>query len=146
MKLVASALLCGLLARGAQAQCVIDAVTSPTFGSYDPLSSNPLDTTGSVTYRCLVALAITIDLARGASATYAARTMARAGGGTLTYNLFLDPARQMIWGDATGGTVHYGPVLGLLSAVVVPLFGRIPAGQDASVGSYSDTIVVTLNY
>jgi spore coat protein U-like protein len=138
-----------LIARAApaRAQCVIDSVTGTAFGTYDTFSASPLDTAGAVIYRCLVALTITIDLSTGSSAAYAARTMTRiGGGGTLTYNLFLDAARLTVWGNGASGTVHYGPILGLLSGVTVPIYGRVPARQDVATGDYSDTVVVTLNY
>lgn len=136
-----------VVASPARAQCVLDGVTSAAFGSYDVLSPSPLDTVASVTYKCLVSLSVTIDLSTGTSGTYASRTLTRTGGGgTLTYNLYFDAAHQTIWGNGAGGTVHYGPFLGVLSDVVLPVFGRIPAGQDIQVGSYSDVIVVTLNY
>lgn len=134
-------------ARPAAAQCAIDSVSPVAFGSYDPLSSAPLDSTGSVTYKCLLSLSVTIDVSTGSSASYAARTMKNAGGDALTYNLYLDAARLTVWGNAAGnGTVHYGPIIALLTAVTVPIFGRIPAKQDAAVGGYADTIVITLNY
>lgn len=142
---VAVALL--LVAAPARAQCVIDGVTGTAFGTYDTFSASPLDTSGSVIYRCLVALTITIDLSTGSSAAYAARTMTRiGGGGTLTYNLYTDATRLVIWGNGANGTGRYGPVLGLLTGVSVPIFGRVPARQDVATGDYSDTVIVTLNY
>jgi spore coat protein U-like protein len=135
-----------LAARPAGAVCVIDGVTGLAFGSYDTLSASPLDTTGSIIYKCLLSLTITIDISTGSSTSYAARTMTKAGGGTLAYNLFLDVTRMQVWGNTSSGTVHYGPFLGLLVDTAIPVFGRIPAGQDVATGNYSDTVVVTLNY
>lgn len=134
-------------ARPAAAQCAIDSVSPVGFGNYDPLATAPLDSSGSVTYKCLLSLTVTIDLSTGSSASYAARTMKHASGDALAYNLYFDAARLTVWGNAAGnGTVHYGPIIALLTAVTVPIFGRVPAKQDVRVGNYSDTIVVTLNY
>jgi len=148
IRTIAIASVAGVLgAPPATAQCVLDGVGAVSFGSYDPFANAPLDTTGSVTYKCLVSLTITIDLGTGASASYAVRTLKKSGGASLNYNLYLDATRLAVWGNAAGnGTVHYGPVVGLLTDVTIPIFARIPARQDAAVGSYSDTVVVTLNY
>ncbi len=135
-----------LLSSPARAQCVIDGTSGAAFCSYDPLSASPLDTTGSVTVRCLVALLVTIDLGTGSSGSYAVRTL-KSGSDVLSYNLYLDAARQTIWGNAAGnGTVHYGPVLGLLSGATIQIYARVTPRQDVAVGNYTDTIVVTLNY
>lgn len=134
------------LARPAQAQCVLDSVSGVAFGTYDTFSSAPLDSSGSVTCRCLVALGVSIDLSAGSSGSFANRTMTKIGGtDTLSYNLFLDVARVLIWGNGSNGTVHYTN-LGLLSALTIPIYGRVPARQDVATGNYSDVVVVTLNY
>lgn len=147
-RLAALTAVFGLVASPARAQCLIDGVTGPAFGTYDVFSASALDTMGSVTYKCLVSLAVTIDLSTGSSGTYAARTLARIGGGsTLSYNLYADVARQSVWGDGTNGTVHYVIILALLTDVTIPIYGRIPARQGtAATGNYSDVVVITLNY
>lgn len=143
---VVAAAVIAALAPPASAQCVIDSTSGVAFGSYDPLSAAPLDTTGSITARCLVALLVTIDLGTGSSASYAVRTL-KSGTNVLSYNLYLDAARQTVWGNAAGnGTVHYGPALGLLSGATIPIYARVAPNQDVAVGNYTDTIVVTLNY
>lgn len=144
--IVALALVMALRGTLARAQCSITANTGTAFGNYDVYSNLPLDISGSVTYLCLLSLSVTIDLSAGSSGTATARQMTRVGGGTLNYNLYLDAARTFVWGNGTGGTFHYGPIIALLTAVTVPIFGRIPAGQDVSTGDYTDTVVITLNY
>lgn len=142
-----AAALCALLVPApAPAQCVIDATSGVAFGGYDPLAAAPTDSSGSVTVHCLVSILITIDLGTGGSGSYAARSL-KSGTEVLSYNLYLDAARQTVWGNAAGnGTVHYGPTLGLLAAIAIPIYARIAARQDVAVGNYTDTIVVTLNY
>ncbi|MBK5297737.1 MAG: spore coat protein U domain-containing protein [Vicinamibacteria bacterium] len=52
-----------------------------------------------------------------------------------------------MWGDGTGGTTTYfenNPPNN--KDVVLTVYGRITAGQDVGVGSYTDTVVVTLEY
>jgi spore coat protein U-like protein len=129
--------------------CSFTVVTAVSFGSYEALNTIPLDQTGSLTFNCsLLALqTLTIDLSKGNSGTYAFREMRKAGGGTLHYNLYLDATRTQIWGDATGGSVHFGPYLPLLNQDhTVTIYGRIPAQQASPTGAYTDTVVATINF
>jgi spore coat protein U-like protein len=127
--------------------CSIGSATGVVFGSYDIFSGSPVDSTGTISYLCSDvggADSIIIHLSKGSSATYSPRTLV-SGLYELSYNLYLDAARSSIWGDATSGTSEYGPLIpqGGVSTDVT-LYGRIPAGQNAHVGTYSDTVVVTL--
>lgn len=140
---VSLALLCKR--SGALGICTLRSTPGASFGSYNVFTATPLDTTTTITYRCTAALAVTIEISIGSSTSYAARTL-RSGSQTLSYNLYRDAARTQIWGDGSAQTVRYGPVIGLLSDVVVPVYARIPARQDVATGSYTDTVVVTLHY
>jgi spore coat protein U-like protein len=135
-----------VVASQALAACSIT-VTGVNFGAYDPSATNPNDSTGNVSYRCNQNDAVTISLSRGNAPTFAPRQM-RSGNEVLNYNLYRDATRSSIWGDATGGTVVYldpAPP-GRNVTVTVPIFGRIPPGQDVAVGTYSDNITVTANW
>lgn len=144
--LAAAGILCGAgVARGAQISCTISAV-GVSFGTYNVFSASPLDSTGSVSYACTGIKnpdRITIDLSRGGASTFARRML--KGAETLSYNLHLDAGHATVWGDGTTGTSRYGPVPPL-SNDTLTIFGRIPAGQDASAGAYSDTVIVTINF
>lgn len=137
-----------LLPLSAQAiTCTISTV-GVVFGSYDVFATTPLDSTGSVTYTCsnVLGATITIDLSRGNASTFQPRQL-RKGSTSLNYNLYRDAGTSQIWGDGTGGSVRYGPVTPAEnSATTVTIFGRIPARQDVSIGSYSDTITATINF
>ncbi len=115
------------------------------FGNYDPISLTPLDTAGAVVYRCGGSdHNIIITLSRGGGTSFATRRMVN-GAEQLFYNLYRDAACTIIWGDGTGGTQAYtisNPQYN--QDTTVPMFGRAPAGQNVSVGNYSDTITVTL--
>ncbi len=130
----------------ALAACSIS-VTGVNFGAYDPMATNPNDSTGNVSYRCNQNDAVTISLSRGNAPTFAPRQM-RSGNEVLNYNLYRDATRSSIWGNATGGTVvYFDPAPpGRNVTVTVPIFGRIPPGQDVAVGTYSDNITVTANW
>jgi spore coat protein U-like protein len=143
--LAAAGMLCGTDAARGLGSCTITAV-GVSFGTYNVFSGSPLDSTGSVTYNCISVLTtITINLSRGGAPTFTPRQMLRSGE-ALSYNLYLDAARMSIWGDATSGTSHYAATPILLSNVTLTIYGRIPAGQDVSAGTYTDTVVATINF
>jgi len=143
--------VCGLWTGQASAitSCSISSVVGVAFGGYDPTWGSPLDSAGSVTFSCAGVGAsdtVLIQLGRGSSSTFFPRTLL-SGGSPLAYNLFLDAARSAVWGDGTGGTSSYGPVTPPEGTnTTVNIFGRIPAGQNVPVGSYSDTLLITLLY
>jgi len=131
----------------ADAVCSISA-TAIVFGTYDPFSPAPHDTAGNIVYRCgSQDHDITISLDRGSAPSFSQRRMLR-GTEPLFYNLYLDAARTIIWGDGTGGTLAYflhNPQANNQD-LRVPIYGRIPAGQDVGVGDYANTIVITINF
>lgn len=132
-------------ARGAL-NCSISAV-GVAFGTYNVFSATPLDSTGSVTYSCtgiVGASRINITLSRGGAATFNPRQMKKVAE-TLNYNLYLDAARTTIWGDTTSGTSRYGPIKPIASNTIT-IYGRIPISQDHTAGSYTDTVVATINF
>lgn len=133
-----------LMAPGlALAACTISA-SGVSFGSYNVFSSTPLDASGSVTYQCApLAINVQIHLSRGGATSFSPRQM-RQGSATLNYNLYLDVARTIVWGDGTGGTQVYSALAAVLIDIVVPIYGRVPAGQNVEPGSYSDTITATI--
>ena len=134
------------LAGPAHSACTIG--TSPlSFGIYNVFAGTPLDSTGSLTYLCTPpSVSIQIALDRGGAPTFNPRRMLK-GSEVLNYNLYLNAARTTIWGDGTGGsqafTDHTPP---FRRTVVVPIYGRIPALQDVSAGTYSNTITATVQF
>lgn len=129
--------------------CSVATVVGVSLGGYDVFSNSPLDSAGSVTYSCTGVGAndlIVIQLGRGGSSTYLPRQL-KSGAWSLEYNLYLDAARTQVWGDGNGGTAKYGPFKPPEGThTTVNLFGRAPAGQNIAVGTYTDSIVVTILY
>lgn len=145
--LVASAVVSGGSAHAMS--CAIESLSPVVFGAYDGLLRYVVDALGGVTFACQSVEPfdqVIVDLGRGSSPSWSTRTM-HAGAWTLAYQLYLDAARSTVWGDGTGGTSHFGPYHPSSGTPVeVPIFGRIPAGQNAGVGNYSDTVVITISY
>jgi spore coat protein U-like protein len=132
----------------AEAACTISA-TAVNFGAYDVFAAPPDDAVGTVTYRCGAPdRNVSITLSTGGSGSYAARQLRPAAGpDRLNYNLYRDAARTQIWGDGTGGTTYFfigNPPNN--QNINLTVYGRIPASQDVTVGGYTDTVIVTINF
>jgi spore coat protein U domain-containing protein, fimbrial subunit CupE1/2/3/6 len=126
--------------------CTIS-TTSVNFGNYNVFNGTALDSTGTISYQCNSAAAnITVSLSKGLSTTYNPRQMSK-GAERLSYNLYRDAARTSIWGDGASGTAVYtraNPPNN--NNVNVPIYGRVPAGQDVSAGTFGDTVSATINF
>ena len=118
------------------------------FGTYNVYAPAVLASTGSVTINCVGVGAgvdpVSVALSRGNAGSFQPRTMLRSGE-PLNYNLYLDATGTQIWGDGTGGTQKSASVSNN-RPVTITIYGRIPPGQDVSVGSYTDTITATINF
>lgn len=126
------------------AACTISA-TNVAFGAYVPTAASPTDVSSTVTTTCTQAAPynIGLDAGTGTGATVAARKMT-SGANLLTYSLFQDVPRAVVWGNtiATDTVALVGT--GLAQATTV--YGRIPALQNVAVGSYTDTITATVTF
>ena len=126
--------------------CVV--VASPlTFGNYNGISGGMLDAAAAITPICTsgTAYSIAIDAGLGSGATMTSRILTGPDGATLNYGIFTDTNRLTVWGDGTGGT-SWVVASGVGLAQPVTMYGRVPAGQAATVGAYSDTLTITVSY
>jgi spore coat protein U-like protein len=134
----------------ARAVCQIT-LSTLNFGSYDPLETSPVDSIGNLTYFCSQPVPIvTITIDRGGAGNVHNRRMVNSGGqhaDALHYNVYLDAAQTTIWGDGTQGSqIWSAPNPAVRTRIDVPIYGRVPAGQNVGVGSYGDTLMITINY
>lgn len=148
-RLTISILFCGIAyvltwPTTAEAACTIS-TTSVNFGSYNVFNVTPTDSTGTVTYECGKKDSnIRVRLNKGGAATFAGRRMVK-GAENLFYNLFMDAARTIIWGDGTEGTQDYVDANPPNSTpVVLTIFGRVTAAQDVTAGVYTNTVVASV--
>jgi spore coat protein U-like protein len=129
----------------AAAQCSASA-NGVAFGSYNALSGLAVNSVGNVSVSCLLSLGYNISLSSGGAGSFSPRRL-NNGGNTLNYNLYTGPTYLTVWGDGSGGTATVSGSIGfLLIPVNHVVYGRIPAGQNAAAGSYTDTISVTVTY
>lgn len=129
--------------------CTITPLGSLNFGIYDVFSTIPVDATGSIQILCDQTqphVIISIGPSQN-SGGFNPRKMKKSSlGDFLSYNLYSDAGRTVTWGDGTGGTSAVTQKAFKNTPLVVTIFGRIPAGQDVYVGSYSETVTVTITW
>jgi spore coat protein U-like protein len=140
-------LLSLLLAGNSYAACTV-ATTGINFGSYDVFSSVPADSTGTVTVTCNTPNQLAqLDLGPSPnSGGFNPRRMKHVSApDLLDYNIFTNASRSTIWGNGTSGTSSISSFLQKKNVPrVLTVYGRITAGQDVRVGSYSEILVVTV--
>jgi spore coat protein U-like protein len=134
----------------ARAVCQIN-LSTLNFGNYDPLETSPVDSVGDLTYFCSQPVPIvTITIDRSGAGNALNRRLVNHSGqdaDALLYNIYLDAARTAIWGDGTRGSqIWSAPNPAVRTRINVPIYGRIPAGQNVGAGGYGDTLTITINY
>ena len=129
------------------ARCSISAPSTLAFGVYDPVVDNlstDLDADTTVSVACTKnSSGVWVGLDLGANASGSTRRMAN-GGERLAYELYSDAARTTVWGNVLATGVSYTPTS--KDPVSISVYGRVPAGQDVGVGSYSDSVTATINF
>ena len=129
-----------------QAACNINSATTLDFGTQGVLATNT-DATSTITVQCtlLTPYNIGLNVGTGTGATAAARLMTSgASSDTVTYSLYRDPSRLLVWGDTIGTNTLVGAGTGL--AVSHTVYGRVPAQTTPSPALYTDTITVTVTF
>lgn len=111
------------------------------FSAYNALAGT-VDANGTLMVSCTLPVAYTVSISAGSSNNFSQRLL----GGRLRYNLYTDVTRLVIWGEGKpgDGTATMGGVC--VSKCSLPVYGRIPGGQTAPAGTYSDSVVVTLTF
>lgn len=148
MSLFTSALAGFILsvASTAQAGCFI-AAGGMSFGAYNVADPFPRDTMLVLTVSCQEVQARDVSISIGPSANSGGIQIRQmkwaAGNDILSYNLFADASRTQVWGDGTSAAPVVVQGVTRDSPQQLVVFGRIPAGQNVSVGSYGDVIIVT---
>ncbi len=131
-----------------RASCSISA-GDLAFPDYDPMDTSDTVGTSTITLTCSKNSAYTVTLSSGGSPSYAARRMTGAThGDLLSYNLYTaSPPSTNVWGDATAPAAN--KVTGNApdkNAFGLTVYGSIPAGQDMSVDTYTDSITAEVTF
>lgn len=124
-----------------QATCKV-AVTSLAFGTYHGTQN---DVTASVSATCTSTTPYTISVDAGLhSAGSYQWNMTGPASQLLGYRLYRDAARTLLWGSTAGTDTVAGT--GNSGTQTITIYGRIPALQFPTPGSFLDTVVVSLTY
>lgn len=145
------------LAAPAAVVCRLVSGGSLGFGPYDFFAASPNDSLANVSVTCSRdggpqnnTLLMRVDQGMNGTSVTARRLLHAGGAGdSLAYGLYRDVGRNNVWGTTdnvnTVSTNLSIPNKSSASATFI-IYGRIPAGQDVSAGTYRDTVGVTLIY
>ncbi|HTZ54984.1 MAG TPA: spore coat U domain-containing protein [Candidatus Acidoferrum sp.] len=124
-----------------------------SFGNYDAVGANataPLNGTAAIKATCTQGAAATVDIDQGLNASGSGNSMQRRMKGTgtnyLSYSIYQDSAHSKPWGSKTSGTTVSVTGAGGTTPVTLTAYGSVPSAQNAPVGSYTDSVAVTINY
>ena len=124
------------------ANCSVSAGTLG-FGSY---SGAQVNSSATVSVNCSNGAPYQVSLGGGSNQSGSTRRMAGPLSSYLNYELFRDSARTLAWGDGSAQLGSRQSGTGSGNAQSLTVYGRIPAGQSPAAGSYSDSVVVTVEY
>lgn len=139
-----------LSAHALLASCTV-AATGITFTAYVSPGGANSDSTGNSAVTCtglglLVSYTVTLSAGNG---TFASRSLVFATTNILSYNMYTDTGRTIVWGDGSAGTstVSDSYLLSIGSTTRnYTVYGRIPGGQNRRGGTYTDTVTMTVTF
>lgn len=130
--------------------------TSLNLGAYIGDTGAPTDSIGSFALLCTrdggpQTITVTMGIGPSANSGSIPVRQLRLATGTdlLSYNLYRDAGRILVWGDTDGVNTQSQAVSipnKTSLAVTFNIYGRIPGLQNVRAGAYSDTLVVTISY
>jgi spore coat protein U-like protein len=133
-------------------ECIVAAPGVFNFGAYSPINANnttALNGSGNLSVTCTTGSTTpTITLGEGlnpfsAAPTTPLRQMA-SGASRLAYFLYLDAGRTTAWGNTPGTGRLVTEVNGTPS--IETIYGKVTEGQNLPMGTYLDTVVVTVTF
>lgn len=113
------------------------------FGQRGMLDAD-VDATGSVDVICPPGTTYDVGLNNGLSGDSPTQRHMTLGDQTVTYGLYRDAARSQPWGNTTGTDTVPGTGTGTMQNITV--YGRVPPQTTPSAGTYTDTVVVIVEY
>jgi spore coat protein U-like protein len=114
------------------------------FGDYAPTGASNVDQAGTFTVACTKGTGATVGLGDGNNFLSGARRMTN-GSEFLAYELYKETGRTNVWGNAGGALVTLTAAASNAPQTLT-VFGRIAPGQDVGVGSFGDSVQITVTY
>lgn len=113
------------------------------FGAVTTLGSN-LDVDGSASVTCTNATPYRVLLNNGVTGTSPTNRKMTQGAYSVTYGLYRNSLRTQAWGNTSGVNSQSGTGSGF--AQTIDIYGRVPAQSVPPPGTYTDTVVMTVEY
>ena len=139
-----------------QGSCVVASADAIDFGSYDPTATHasaPLDAQGKVSVRCTsgstnvkVALDEGSNANTGSTCAAPARRIKSAADGFVSYEIYSSAARNQVWACDAANEQTIASFSSSLVPVDLTTYGRIAGGQNAAIGTYTDTVGVKVTF
>ncbi len=114
------------------------------FGTYNPTATSNLDASTTFQVTCTRGTSATVGMNLGANASGSVRRMIN-GTDYLSYELYQNAGRTTVWGSSGGGLLSLSAASSN-SAQTLTVYGRVTQSQDVAVGSYTDTVVMTVTF
>ncbi|MDC7677513.1 Csu type fimbrial protein [Asticcacaulis machinosus] len=118
------------------------------FGQYNFVDATARTAIGKVVVNCqpVPPMGMVIKVSAGFSGQPLDRYMTN-GNHRLRYNLYADPAHQVVAGNGLGGTQPLSrPPSRELGPVTYRIFGMIPPRQAVPAGGYYDTLIIEVEF
>ncbi len=125
-----------------QPSCSVSGATLD-FGSYTSGQAGDLGGFTQIAYSHCAPGQLRFQLDGGSSGSTTARKLGNGSGGQLNYGIFRDLARAQNFGQGTDARLLTVDVSGSGN---VSVYGKIPGGQVAAAGTYTDTVVITMDF
>ncbi len=151
------ALIIGAAPAAAQ-NCTVSATGGINFLTYNPASGAPTLASASVTLTCTHSggtgaqkVNWDMQLTNGSSGNCNARAMPGPSA-SLNYNIYQNNVAGGVWGNLGCGTYPAGQMNltpgggGNTRTVTNILYGQIPTGQFVNAGTYTENLVLTVNF
>ena len=138
--------------------CMVSTAGSINFLTYNPAAGAPTLASASVTLRCTHSgsggaqkIDWSMFLSDGSSGDCKARSMPGPSG-SLNYSIYQNSIAGGVWGNLGCGTFPAGQMNltpgggGNTKSVTNTLYGLIPAGQFVNAGTYTENLLLTINF
>jgi spore coat protein U-like protein len=125
-----------------QPSCTVAGATLD-FGTYSSGQAGDLTGFARINYNNCPTGQLRFELNGGANGTTTARKLSDGKGGLLNYGVFRDSARTQNFGQGSDAKLV---TLSAPGSGQISIYGKIPGGQVVAGGTYTDTVVITLDF
>jgi spore coat protein U-like protein len=125
-----------------QPSCTVSGATLD-FGTYSSGQAGDLTGFTRINYNNCPTGQLRFELNGGANGTTTTRKLSDGKGGLLSYGIFRDSARTQNFGQGSDARLV---TLSAPGSGQISVYGKIPGGQVVAGGTYTDTVVITLDF